>query len=128
VVGSTLGEELGEEGLGAEMATHVFFSLTNAKDGRDDEYESWYRDVHMPEVMEIRGFVSAQRFKVSESQLSGMTSPWKYLAIYQIEGESPGDALAELSRRISSGAMSMSDALSPDVAAWTYSPVEFEPR
>jgi hypothetical protein len=50
------------------------------------------------------------------------------LAIYQIEGESPGDALAELSRRISSGAMAMSDALSPDVAAWTYSPVEFEPR
>jgi len=104
------------------MPRHIFISFTNANDGKDIEYNSWYRDQHLPEVLSIPGFISGQRYRLSDCQFAGMVSPWKYMAIYQIEGESPAAALAELSRRISGGTITISDALAPDVAAWAYSP------
>jgi hypothetical protein len=52
-----------------------------------------------------------------------MNPPWKYLVVYEIEGESPASALQELGRRIAGAGMIISDALQPDVAAWAYSPL-----
>src|ERR1700722_14635789 len=101
------------------MPTHFFISLMNAKPGRDQEYEDWYGKEHLPDVLQIPGFVAAQRFKISEAQLPGMTPRWKYLVIYEIAGVSPAAALAELGRRIGSD-MAISDALAPDVAAWAF--------
>jgi len=106
------------------MSRHVFISLMNAVEGKDAEYDAWYGEEHLPEVLKIPGFVAAQRFRLSTAQLAGMTPRWKYLVIYEIEGESPKQALAELGRRIGGGEMIVSPALAPDVAAWAYSPLE----
>ena|ERR1700693_2992318 len=106
------------------MSRQVFISLMNAVDGKEAEYDAWYGEVHLPEVLQIPGFVAAQRFRVSTAQLAGMTPKWKYLVIYEIDGESATQALAELGRRIGSGEMIVSPALAPDVTAWAYSSVE----
>ena len=105
------------------MAIHTFISLLNAKNGRDAELNDWYANQHIPDVLQIPGFLSARRLARSDGQLAGMTPPWKYLVIYEIEGESPRAALEELGRRIAGG-MIISDALGSDVAAWAYSPLE----
>jgi len=105
------------------MPIHQFMSLINAKPGRESEFIEWYSKTHIPEVLQIPGFVGARRFRVSSSQLVGMIPPWEYLVIYEIEGTSPAGALEELGRRIANG-MNMSDSFRPDVAAWTYSPLE----
>jgi len=105
------------------MTTHKFISLLNAREGRDDEFNDWYANQHIADVLQIPGFISAQRFSRSAGQLSGMTPPWKYLVVYEIEGDSPDSALQELSRRIAGAGMVISDALQPDVAAWAYSPL-----
>lgn len=109
------------------MAIHTFISLLNAKAGRDDEFDKWYSRQHIPDVLKIPGFVTAKRFRVSDAQLAGMTPPWKYLVIYEIEGDSPASSLQELAHR-TSGDMIISDALAADVAAWTYSPTEVHTR
>jgi hypothetical protein len=106
------------------MAKHVFLSLLNAQSGKDEKFNDWYRDVHLPEVLTIPGFVAAQRFQLSAAQLPGMETRWKYLVIYEIDDASPAHALAELARRMSGGAMIISDALAPDVAAWAYTALE----
>ena len=106
------------------MSRHVFISLMNAVDGKEAEYDAWYGKVHLPEVLDVPGFVAAQRFRLSAAQLAGMTPRWKYLVVYEIDGESVDQALAELSRRIGDGQMIVSPALASDVAAWAYSPVE----
>jgi hypothetical protein len=106
------------------MAKHVFLSLLNAQDGKDGQFNEWYRDVHLPDVLTIPGFVAAQRFKLSAAQLPGMETRWRYLVIYEIDGVSPADALGELARRMGGGSMIISDALAPDVAAWAYTALE----
>jgi hypothetical protein len=106
------------------MSRYVFISLMNAVEGKEAEYDAWYGKVHLPEVLQIPGFVAAQRFRLGAAQLAGMTPKWKYLVVYEIEGESVERALAELSRRIGEGEMIVSPALAPDVAAWSYSPME----
>jgi hypothetical protein len=106
------------------MAKHVFLSLLNAHSGKDDDFNHWYRDIHLPDVLTIPGFVGAQRFKLSDAQLPGMATRWKYLVIYEIEDESPAQALAGLAQRMSGGEMIISDALAPDVAAWAYTALE----
>jgi hypothetical protein len=105
------------------MTIHKFISLLNAKAGRDEEFNEWYAEQHIPDVLRIPGFVNAQRYCLSTGQLPGMTPPWKYMVIYEISGESPAEALQELGRRIAGSGMVISDALASDVAAWTYSPI-----
>jgi hypothetical protein len=105
------------------MPIHRFMSLLNAKPGRDSEFNEWYGKTHIPEVLQIPGFIGAQRFRLNAAQLPGMSPPWEYLVVYEIEGESPSDALEELGRRIANG-MKLSDSFEPDLAAWTYSPIE----
>jgi hypothetical protein len=106
------------------MAKHLFLSFLNAQSGKNEEFNDWYRDIHLPEVLTIPGFVGAQRFKLSDAQLPGMETRWKYLVIYEIDDESPAHALAGLAARMSGGGMVISDALAPDVAAWAYSALE----
>jgi hypothetical protein len=106
------------------MTKHVFLSLLNAQRGKDEQFSDWYRDVHLPDVLTIPGFVAAQRFKLSSAQLPGMEGRWQYLVIYEIDGLSPDAALAELARRMGGGGMIISDALAPDVAAWAFTALE----
>lgn len=93
------------------MTTHRLVVFTEPVLGREDEYNEWYDDVHLPEVLEFEGFVAAQRFKLADAQMQGMDAgvPARYLAIYEIEG---GDIDAILSN-LGSGAdkMNMSEAL-----------------
>jgi hypothetical protein len=106
------------------MPKHIFLSLLNAQSGKEEQFNDWYRDVHLPDVLTIPGFVAAQRFQLSAAQLPGMETRWKYLVIYEIDGASPADVLAELAGRMSGGAMIISNALAPDVAAWAYTALE----
>jgi hypothetical protein len=66
----------------AEENLHVV--LSNASSSRDDDFNAWYDNHHMPEVLRFTpGFVSGRRF-TSALGAPG-TSPWRYLAIYQID-------------------------------------------
>ena len=59
-------------------------ALTNAVDDREDEYNDWYNNTHLKDVLNVPGFVSAQRFRLSSAQRMA-NPPYKYLAIYEIE-------------------------------------------
>jgi hypothetical protein len=80
--------------------------LTNATEGNDQEFDDWYDNVHIPEVLDTPGFVGAERFKFRAGD-----ARWKYLAIYEIEAESADEALETLNGRALSGAMQLTDAL-----------------
>jgi hypothetical protein len=91
--------------------THRLIVFSQPSPGRDDEYNRWYDEVHLREVLEIDGFVAAQRFRLGDAQIGepGSESPAPYLAIYEIEAESLEAALEKLDA--ASGTMDMSDAL-----------------
>jgi hypothetical protein len=54
---------------------------------RGREYNAWYDEKHLPQVCASPGFLSAQRFKVRPSQLSGSDEPPVYPAIYQLDAD-----------------------------------------
>ena len=64
----------------------------------DEEFCEWY-DAHLPEILSIPGFVSAQRFRL-EPVVADAVEPtsYRYLALYEIEGDTD-TLLAEMEKR-----------------------------
>jgi len=102
------------------MTTHQLHVFSNPVDGREDEYNQWYDEIHVREVLQVPGFVSAQRFRVG-AELIG-SSPHRYLAIYEFQADDPAVALAELGRAASS--MDMNEAFDQSTAvAIAFTPI-----
>jgi hypothetical protein len=84
--------------------------FTNAVEGRDDEYNQWYDEVHLGEVLALPEFVGATRHKLADAQMFPDQSHG-YLAIYEYKGDA-ADAVAALGA--AAGSLNMSDALAAD--------------
>jgi hypothetical protein len=70
------------------MPDHVFFVLSNppAEVSRE-EYEEWY-DVHVRQVVELPGFVGAERAALEFLRSSsGEQPPFAYAVRYEIDGD-----------------------------------------
>jgi len=106
------------------MSRYVIVVLTNASSGRDDEFNEWYNNQHIPDVLKIPGFVAAQRFRLADAQMDGTTSPWRYLALYELDTDDLAGALKELATRVGTPAMVMSDSLDMKaIGAYVFSPI-----
>jgi len=56
--------------------------------GREEEYNAWYDDAHLPEVLRIPGFAAARRYAMADdgdATSAGLGA--RYLTLYDIEGE-----------------------------------------
>jgi hypothetical protein len=94
---------------------------TNAAEGRDAEYNSWYTNTHLDEVLQVPGIVAAQRFAVSDVKMEPPSTPsHRYLAIYEIEGP-PSDVVDAL--LAASATMNISSALADDARVTLYEPI-----
>ena len=93
------------------MATHRLIVFTQPSEGKEDEYNRWYDEVHLRDVLETEGFVAAQRFALADAQIGDAAekAPNRYLAIYEIEADSLEAALEKLNA--GSGTMEISEAL-----------------
>src|SRR5688500_1754714 len=77
---------------------HLYFALTNAAEGRQDELNRWYDEEHMPEVLEqVPGFLAARRYRRSPSQRATGSRyphqkppPYEFMCVYEVEGD-PAD-------------------------------------
>ncbi|MFT4234577.1 MAG: hypothetical protein QM607_06230 [Microbacterium sp.] len=71
----------------------ILIALSNAVSGREAEFENWYWDTHIPEVLALPGFLSANRYRLAGEP--GQGAPYRYATIYEIEG-SADEARARL--------------------------------
>ncbi|HPG28726.1 MAG: hypothetical protein H6748_16830 [Spirochaetaceae bacterium] len=101
------------------MRRYKFLVFTNAVDGRDEEFNRWYDDVHLDEVIEVPGFTGAERYALRPGPGED-APPHRYLAIYDMETDDVGGAIDELMRRGTQGGFRMTDALAPDARTWLY--------
>jgi len=100
------------------MPTYKLIVLTQPVEGREDEYNDWYQNVHLHDVAALDGVKRAQRYRLNDN-VAG-EEPFPYLAIYEIEADSPDAVIAEMRARPGTDLMKMSDALSPRVYAAVY--------
>lgn len=79
---------------------------TKCAAGRDDEFNRWYDEIHIPEVLALGPFIRARRYRIPEAQMLPQTHT--YLAIYEFRGE-VAKALDALNA--ATGKLRMSDTL-----------------
>ncbi|MBD8561814.1 hypothetical protein IFT91_24440 [Pseudomonas fluorescens] len=94
----------------AAQRPELLLALSNAHDGQHDAFNDWYDQRHLVDVLEVPGFLSARRYRIA-AQTAGQTSPWEYLAVYEITPGCAAGAVTELSRRVGTEAMPLSPAL-----------------
>jgi hypothetical protein len=90
------------------MPTYQFLVSTNPQSGKEDEYNRWYSEQHLADLLKIPGIVAAQRFRVADDNGK---HPHRYLAVYQIETDDIDAVMADINSRVGTAAMPLSDAM-----------------
>lgn len=105
------------------MPQYAYVVLSNPVAGREDEYNDWYTSQHLADVTAVPGFVSAQRFRLLDSEAEG-TPQQRYMAIYTMDTDDAASAVERLTALVQTGAMEMSEALSmEDLATNLYAAI-----
>jgi hypothetical protein len=101
------------------MAKYAMVVQSQAKEGRDDEYNEWYDTIHFGDICALPGVQSGRRFELEMAPIGPAGK--RYLAIFEIETDDLQGFMAEMGKRASDGTMRQSDALDTDaVAMWFY--------
>jgi hypothetical protein len=88
------------------MARGILLVLSNpVTPEQEDDFNRWYDEVHLPEILQRTGFTSAHRYELSPDQLAGRGGAegvearlgYRYAAIYEVEGGDIRAAAASLS-------------------------------
>jgi hypothetical protein len=105
------------------MAKFTFLVLTNAVPGREEEFDRWYTEQHIADVLRVPGVVSAQRFRAAQAQPRGAAAPpWQYMALYECDAE-PQAVADGIRARIGTPDMPMTDAMAEARSACYFEPI-----
>lgn len=101
------------------MGKYVMVVQSQAKDGRDDEYNKWYDTSHLADILSVPGVKSGRRFEATPVAIG--KPGLRYLAIYEIETDDPVSVVAEMGKRSAAGKFTMTDSLDAEAAVlWIY--------
>lgn len=111
----------------------ILLVFSNPTDGREEEFNRWYSEHHLDEILAIEGFKKAQRFELADAKMTRDTpaAPYRYLALYEIEDgqlERADSALFELARTERAEAeaagrtpkLVMSPSMDKDLRTWWF--------
>jgi hypothetical protein len=87
------------------MKTILHVETWPSSPDRVDEFNRWYDEVHLPQVLALDGFVSARRF--------APTDDGPYVIVYELEGDGQA-AVQGVIAAGASGKLEMSDVLQLD--------------
>jgi hypothetical protein len=97
------------------MARYSYVVLTRAKPGTEPEFDRWYDEQHLDDVLRVPGVVSVQRFNLVLQKSGTLDVPrWRSLAIYEIDADDPQVVLKAISTAADTELMPLSDALNRD--------------
>jgi len=92
------------------VAKYVFVVFTEPVEGQDAEYNEWYSDVHIPDVLKLDGITAARRFKLASTE-PPQEGHRPYLALYEIETEDVSAIPGAIKLAVEEGRMPLSPAL-----------------
>jgi hypothetical protein len=124
---------------GRDSGSSLYIVRSNPVPGREEEYHDWYSRQHLPQLLAVPGFASAQRFvlspvargaarliagELSTGPASPRMRPSRYtnIAIYEITGD-PRLAFDALDRARRAGAITPPAAIAGEIAAHVFAPI-----
>ena len=96
------------------MANYKMVILSRPTEGMEEEYNEWYQNVHLGELVALDGIVSGRRYR--RAKTLGERDSYPYLAIYEIETDDIDRVVADLTRTAEAGRLTMSPAMDTDSA------------
>jgi len=86
---------------------------------KEEDFNKWYDQVHLGQILDLPGFIAAERFIFGDTQLRGTPEPThRYLVIYDIETDDLQSSIAAMRERLGTPRLSVSDTIdTPN--AWT---------
>ncbi|QKT08817.1 hypothetical protein HUN08_17595 [Gordonia sp. X0973] len=99
----------------------VFTNPTTPED--EDEFNRWYDDQHIPDLLRILGIESAQRFRLTEQQRGAGPYPYKYLCLYHCDATEPNVITNAIQERYNTAEMPISETLHADRWANYFEPL-----
>ena len=91
------------------MPRYKMLVLSRPVEGREDDYNDWYQNTHLDQIVSLPGFVSAQRFKIAVNMRGA--EAWPYMAIYEIEADDVQAAYRAMESAAVNGTIVRSDAM-----------------
>ena len=89
------------------MTKALWLVHTHPVEGKEDEYNDWYDNTHVKDLLQVPGILSAVRY---ETVNPGEGRP-HYLAVYEIDADDPSAVLAEVQARQADGRAKMTDTI-----------------
>src|SRR5262245_59543716 len=87
---------------------------------REDEFNRWYDEEHLPEMLACAGFTAARRYRLRDAgPIKAPASTPGYLAIYEVEADDLDAAMTAMRAR-PKGAVSDALSLDPPPAVHFY--------
>jgi len=80
---------------------------------REDEYNEWYTNVHIPDVCAVDGVTGAHRYKVADPSQAAPDAP-RYCAVYNLEADDLNAVIGDIGARAMDGRMAISDSMAMD--------------
>ena len=77
------------------------------------EFESWYENQHLPEVLAVPGMVSATRYRLADGPVLGGEARHRYMVIYEVDAD-PGEVMGAMGKAMQAGQITQSDLLGAD--------------
>ncbi|WP_250527351.1 DUF4286 family protein [Caballeronia sp. GAWG2-1] len=105
------------------MIRYKLIVLLNSAEGKDEEFNEWFDTHHLPDALKVPGFVSGQRFRLAKDQREGASRQWTYLTEYEVETADLKSVIAELSRRLGTPAMRVTDSIAPGGSLHFFEPL-----
>ena len=70
------------------MPSALLVVFSNAVEGQDEEFNRWYTDTHVPDVIKLGGATVGRRYRAAGvALLPGIPEPGDYAAIYEVESD-----------------------------------------
>jgi hypothetical protein len=105
---------------------HIHLAFANPAPGKEAEFEDWYENVHVPDLLKVEGYISGQRFRLSEKQKPTLNEPTlrimpthRHLTIYELDC-SPETYIERTKEALKKGIISHSNVVAPDSVGWLY--------
>ncbi|MGD1118605.1 MAG: hypothetical protein ABR886_03890 [Dehalococcoidales bacterium] len=95
------------------MTKYLLFAFSDCKDPkREIEFNDWYDNMHMTDMMEVPGFIKASRWMSADNKKNEIR---KYLALYELETDDLAEFNAKMRER---GIRTMKEGRFTDLAVF----------
>lgn len=88
-----------------EGEAYWFLSFVNGQRGHEQEYDRWYLEHHIHELLEVPGFAAAQRFTLQRALREDLLPAFNFLGVYEIRTADLAGTIAGLEQHLKSGVM-----------------------